>query len=64
MLIVKGDDRGDLALTKRFFWFDSWLMLGPLIPKTVKVGVVSSCKVLTMKWGPRNITGQPDVSIM
>ena len=36
----------------------------PVIPKTLKMGVVSSCMVLTMKEGPRNITGRPGVSIM
>ena len=44
--------------------FDSWLLLGPVIPKTLKMVVVPTCMVLRMKWGPRNITGQPGVSIM
>ena len=52
---------GDPALTKRICGFDSRLLLGPVIPK---MGVVSSCMVLTMKEGPRNITGRPSVSIM
>ena len=39
-VIVKGDDRGDLAPTKRFCGFDSRLLLGPVIPKTLKIGVV------------------------
>ena len=30
-------------------------MLGPVIPKTLKTGVVPACMVLMMKWGPRNI---------
>ena len=60
----KGDDRGDQALTKRICGFDSRLVLGPVIPKTLQMGVVSSWMVLTMKQGPRNITGQPGVSIM
>ena len=34
------------------------------IPKTLKMGVVPACMVLTMKEGPRNITGRPGVSIM
>ena len=38
MLIVKGDDRGDPALTKRICGFDSRLLLGPVIPKTFKSG--------------------------
>ena len=54
---------GDLALTKRFCGSDSWLVLGPVIPKTL-LGVVPACMVLMMKWGPRNITGLPSVSIM
>ena len=35
-----------------------------VIPKTLKMGVVPACMVLMMKWGPRNITGWPGVSIM
>ena len=30
--------RGDLAPTKRFCGFDSRLVLGPVIPKTLKIG--------------------------
>ena len=60
----KGNDRGDLALTKRFCGLDSRLVLGPVIPKTLKIGVVPACLVLMMKWGPQNITGRPGVSIM
>ena len=44
-----GDDRGDQALTKRFCGFDSRLLLGPVIPKAFKIGVVPSCMVLMMK---------------
>ena len=55
---------GNLAPTKRFCGFDSWLVLGPVIPKTLKMGVVPACMVLMMKWGPRNITGRTGVSIM
>ena len=62
--MVKGDDRGDPALTKRFCGFDSRLVLGPVILNNFEMGVVSSCMVLTMKEGPRNITGRPGVSIM
>ena len=58
MLIVKGDDRGDLAQTKRFWGYDSRLVLGPVIPKTLKMGVIPACMVLINKWGPRNITGR------
>ena len=62
--VVKGNDRGDPALTKRICGFDSPLLLGPVILKTLKMGVVPSCMVLTMKEGPRNITVRPCVSIM
>ena len=31
---------------------------------TREMGVVPACMVLMMKWGPRNITGWPGVSIM
>ena len=64
LLIVKGNDRGDPALTKWFYWFNSRLVLVPVIPKKLKMGVVSACMVLRMKEGPRNITGRPGVSIM
>ena len=37
-MIVKGDDRGDPALTKRICGFDSRLLLDPVIPKTFKNG--------------------------
>ena len=36
LLIVKGNDRGDPALTKRFCGFDSLLEPSPVIPKTLK----------------------------
>ena len=49
LLIVKGDDRGDPALTKRICGFASLLVLGPVIPKTLKMGVVPACMVLRMK---------------
>ena len=45
----KKDDKRDSALTKRICWIDSQLLLGPLIPKTLKMGVVPTCIVLTMK---------------
>ena len=44
--------------------FDSRLVLGPVIAKTLKMGVVPDCMVLRMKWVPGNITGWPGVSIM
>ena len=47
LLIVKGDNRGDSALTKRFYGFNSRLVLGPVIPKTLKM--VPACMVLRMK---------------
>ena len=55
---------GDPALTKRICGFDSRLLLGPVIPKTLKMGVVPPCMVLMMKLGPRKITDWPGVSIM
>ena len=55
---------GDQALTKWFYGFNSRLVLGPVIPKTLKMGVIPACMVLMMKWGPRNITGPLSVSIM
>ena len=64
LLIVKGDDRGDSALTKWFYGFNFRLVLGPVIPKTLKMGVVPACMVLRMKKGPQNITDRPGVSIM
>ena len=39
-------------------------MLGPVIPKTLKMGVVPACMILRMKQGPQNISGWPGVSIM
>ena len=36
---------------KRFRGFDSRLVLGPVIPKTLKMGVVSACKVSYDKVG-------------
>ena len=52
------------APTKRFFGFNSQSVLGPVIPKTLEMGVFPACMVLMMKWGPRNITGRPSVSIL
>ena len=49
MLIVKGDDRGDPALTKGFYEFNSKLVQGPVIPKTLKMVVVPACMVLRMR---------------
>ena len=51
-MIVKGDNRGDTALTKWFYGMNSWLMLGPVIPKTLEMGMVPACMILMMKWGP------------
>ena len=48
----------------RFYGFDLRLVPGPVIPNTLKMGVVPACMVLMMKWGPRNMTGWPGVSIM
>ena len=62
--MVKGDNSGDSALTNRICGFDSRSLLGPVIAKTLKMGVAPACMVLTMKWGPRNIAGRPGVSIM
>ena len=53
-----------LAPTKRFCGFDSRLVIGPFTPKTLKMGVVLPCMVLTMKEGSRKITGRLGVSIM
>ena len=64
LLIIKSDDRGDLVPTKRFCGFDSRLVLGPVIPKTLNMGVVPACLILMMKWGPQTITGRPGISIM
>ena len=61
---MKGDDRGSPALTKRICGFDSQSVLGPVVSKTLKMGVAPSCMVLRMKRGPGNITGRPGVSIM
>ena len=47
-------DRRNPALTKLFYGFNSWLVLAPVIPKTLKMRVVSPCLVLTTKEGPRN----------
>ena len=46
---LKGDDRGDPALTKWFYGFHSQLVLGTVIPKTFKMVVVPACIVLSMK---------------
>ena len=51
-------------MTKWFYGFNSKLVLGPVIPKTLKMGVVPACMVFMMKWGSQNIIGLPSVSIM
>ena len=61
LLIVKGNDRVDLALTKRFSGFDSPLVL---VPSHTKMVVVNACMPLSMKFEPQNITGQPGISII
>ena len=43
---VKGGERGDQALTKRFNVFNPHLVLGPVIPRTFKMAVVPACMVL------------------
>ena len=48
LVIVKGDDRRDPVMTKWFYWFNSRLVLVPVIPKKLKRGVVSACMVLRM----------------
>ena len=40
---------GDPALTKWFHGFNSRLVLGPVIPKMLKMEVVPACMVLRMK---------------
>ena len=45
----KSYDRGDLPLTKRFYGFNSQLLLGLVIPTTLNMGVVPACIVLRMK---------------
>ena len=40
---------GDSALTKWFHGFDSCLVLGPVIPKTLKMRVVPAFMVIRMK---------------
>ena len=64
LLIVKGEDRGDTALTKskKLYGIDSQLVLDPGHTKDVKN--VPTCIVLRMKLEPRHITARPSVSIM
>ena len=47
--IVKGDDGGDPALIKWVYGFDSGLLPGLVIPKTVKKGVIPACMIFRMK---------------
>ena len=49
LLVIKGDYSGHPALTKRFYEFDSQWVQGPVIPKTLKIGVVPACMVLRKK---------------
>ena len=60
---MKGDDRGDPALTKGFNGFNSWMMMGPQ-GSYQRLVAVGACMPLSMKYEMRNITGQPGVSIM
>ena len=44
--------RVNQALTKRFYWFDSWLILGQGLTKDFKIVVVAACMALSMKYNP------------
>ena len=44
----KRRDMGDLGLTMCFYRFNALLVLGPVIPKTLKMVVAPACMVLTM----------------
>ena len=58
--MIKGDDRGDLAATKRICGFDSWLVLGPVIPKTCLHGTYDEVETMKHKWLAQcqyNVTG-------
>ena len=67
LLIVKGDNRGDKALTKRFYWLDFQLVLGPGHTEDFKNGSgpclhCTQHKAGTMKhnwlaWCQHNVTG-------
>ena len=46
---LAGVDRGDPALTKWINGLNSRLLLGPVVPKTLKMGVIPACMVLRMK---------------
>ena len=43
-----GGGGGDTALTKWFYGLNSRLVLGPVIPNTLKIGVVPPCVVPRM----------------
>ena len=49
--------------TKRFYGFNSWLVLGPVTTKALKMVVVLACMVLRTKWRPGNITGRPGLPV-
>ena len=51
------------GLTKRFYGFNSQLVLGPVTPKFLKMVVVLACMVLRTKWRPQNITGRPGLPV-
>ena len=59
-----GDDRGDPAMTKRICGFDSRLLLGPVIPKTLKIGSGPCLHGIHDEMRTTKHTGQPGVSIM
>ena len=48
MLIVKCDDGGDPALSKRFHGFNSRFVLGPIVQKKFKIRVVPACMVTVL----------------
>ena len=52
----KSDNRGDPALTKWFYGFDSWSVLGPVLPHKLEMAGVLTCMVLTMKYGAICVT--------
>ena len=52
LLIVKGNDRGHQALTKRFHGLDSWLVLGPSHNKYFKSGSGSCLHAPQHKYEP------------
>ena len=45
----KMQQKGEPALTKRFYGLDFRMVLGPVIPKTLKNVVSAACMVVRMK---------------